>query len=153
MISPAWGVAAAAVLLLGLGLFVLAASLRRPRERRCPACQRVLLAGWTRCRFCGAAVEVARAELEFVSGPLIGQSVGLEREITTIGSVAGNTVLLADTGVSKRHVGIRRVGATYELADLGSTNGVYVNGERVARRQLAVGDVIRVGSTEIVFRT
>ena len=64
----------------------------------------------------------------------------------------GNTVLLTDTGVSRKHVGIKRVEGGYELADLGSTNGVYVNGEKVARRKLEVGDVIRVGTTEIVFR-
>ena len=95
---------------------------------------------------------VLRPELEFVSGPLSGQIVGLERDVTTIGSVAGNTVLLTDTGVSRKHVGIRRVDGGFELADLGSTNGVYVNGEKVARRKLSAGDVIRVGTTEIVFR-
>ena len=76
----------------------------------------------------------------------------LDRDVTTIGSVAGNTVLLTDTGVSRKHVGIKRVDGGYELADLGSTNGVYVNGEKVARRKLEIGDVIRVGTTEIVFR-
>jgi pSer/pThr/pTyr-binding forkhead associated (FHA) protein len=100
----------------------------------------------------GARRPAARPELEFVSGPLSGQIVGLERDVTTIGSVAGNTVLLTDTGVSRKHVGIRRVEAGFELADLGSTNGVYVNGEKVARRKLTAGDVIRVGTTEIVFR-
>jgi pSer/pThr/pTyr-binding forkhead associated (FHA) protein len=98
-------------------------------------------------------VRDARAELEFVSGPLVGRTVDLNRDVTTIGSVAGNTVHLTDTGVSRKHVGIKRLDDGYELADLGSTNGVYVNGEKVARRKLEVGDVIRVGTTEIVFRT
>ena len=44
-------------------------------------------------------------------------------------------MLLTDTGVSRKHVGIRRVDGGFELADLGSTNGVYVNGEKVARRR------------------
>jgi pSer/pThr/pTyr-binding forkhead associated (FHA) protein len=111
-----------------------------------------MLPTWTKCRFCGATAAEQRAELEFVSGPLVGQTVGLDRDVTTIGSVAGNTVLLTDTGVSRKHIGIKRVDNGYELADLGSTNGVYVNGEKVARRKLEVGDVIRVGTTEIVFR-
>ena len=152
---PAWGLPAivGGVVLLGVLLLVVAAvRKKRPRERPCTSCGRVMLPTWTKCRFCGAAATEQRAELEFVSGPLVGQTVGLDRDVTTIGSVAGNTVLLTDTGVSRKHVGIKRLDGGYELADLGSTNGVYVNGEKVARRKLEVGDVIRVGTTEIVFR-
>ncbi|HEX6839798.1 MAG TPA: FHA domain-containing protein [Polyangia bacterium] len=152
---PPWGLPAivGGVVLLGVILLVVAAARKgKPRERPCTSCGRVMLPSWTKCRFCGAAATEQRAELEFVSGPLVGQTVGLDRDVTTIGSVAGNTVLLTDTGVSRKHIGIKRVDGGYELADLGSTNGVYVNGEKVARRKLEVGDVIRVGTTEIVFR-
>ena len=134
-------------------LILIVAMVRKPkRELVCKSCQRVLMPGWTTCKFCGTPVGEIRGELEFVSGPLLGQTINLDRDVTTIGSVAGNTVLLTDTGVSRKHVGIKKVGGGYELADLGSTNGVYVNGEKVARRRLATGDVIRVGATEIVFR-
>ncbi len=152
---PPWGLPAiiGGIVVFGvLLLLVAAARKRRPREQPCRNCGRVMLPSWTTCKFCGTAVADKRAELEFVSGPLVGQTVGLDRDVTTIGSVAGNTVLLTDTGVSRKHVGIKRVDDGYELADLGSTNGVYVNGEKVARRKLEVGDVIRVGTTEIVFR-
>jgi hypothetical protein len=152
---PPWGRPAiiGGVVLFGVLLLVVAAARKqKPRERPCKSCGRVMLATWSKCRFCGAAATEQRAELEFVSGPLVGQTINLDRDVTTIGSVAGNTVLLTDTGVSRKHVGIKRVDAGYELADLGSTNGVYVNGEKVARRKLEVGDVIRVGTTEIVFR-
>ena len=153
---PAWWIYAAAaggVLLIGL-VFLIVAAARKPKrgEQRCRSCRRVMLADWDRCRFCGTAVNEVRAELEFVSGPLVGKTIDLNRDITTIGSVAGNTVLLNDTGVSRKHVGIKKIDGGYELADLGSTNGVYVNGEKVARRRLSVGDVIRVGTTEMVFR-
>jgi hypothetical protein len=152
---PPWGLPAiiGGVVLLGVVLLIVAAvRKKKPRERPCKSCGRIMLPTWTKCRFCGAAAVEQRAELEFVSGPLVGQTVGLDRDVTTIGSVAGNTVLLTDTGVSRKHIGIKRVDGGYELADLGSTNGVYVNGEKVARRKLEVGDVIRVGTTEIVFR-
>jgi hypothetical protein len=152
---PPWALPAiiGGIVAFGLLLLVIAAvRKKRPRERPCRNCGRVMLPSWTACKFCGTAVADKRAELEFVSGPLVGQTVGLDRDVTTIGSVAGNTVLLTDTGVSRKHVGIKRVEDGYELADLGSTNGVYVNGEKVARRRLEVGDVIRVGTTEIVFR-
>lgn len=152
---PPWGLPAiiGGVVLFGVLLLVVAAARKgKPRERPCASCGRVMLPSWTKCKFCGATAVAERAELEFVSGPLVGQTVGLDRDVTTIGSVAGNTVLLTDTGVSRKHIGIKRVDGGYELADLGSTNGVYVNGEKVARRKLEVGDVIRVGTTEIVFR-
>lgn len=74
-----------------------------------------------------------------------GRRLWLEREVTTIGGAASNTVALTDTVVAPRHAGIRREADGYELADLGSPGGVHVNGERVARRRLASGDVIRLG--------
>jgi hypothetical protein len=152
---PPWGLPAIVGGVVGFGLLLLliaALRKRRPKEMPCRNCGRVMLASWTKCRFCGTSVRETRAELEFVSGPLVGQTIGLDRDVTTIGSVAGNTVLLTDTGVSRKHLGIKRIEGGYELADLGSTNGVYVNGEKVARRKLEVGDVIRVGTTEMVFR-
>ena len=76
----------------------------------------------------------------------------VREEVTTIGSVAGNTVVLADPAVSRKHAGIRKVDANYELADLGSTNGVYVNGHKVPKKTLEPGDIIRVGNTEAVFK-
>jgi hypothetical protein len=153
---PPWWVyvaVAGAVVAIGLLLLILSAARKPKRDLICPSCKRIIVASWDKCMFCGTGVKELRAELEFVSGPLVGQTIRLDRDITTIGSVAGNTVLLTDTGVSRKHVGIKRVDKGFELADLGSTNGVYVNGEKVARRQLASGDVIRVGTTEIVFRS
>jgi hypothetical protein len=152
---PAWATPAIIGGVLALGILILVVAVirrRRPREIHCGSCHRVVLPTWVKCKFCGATVREMRAELEFVSGPLVGQTVGLDRDVTTIGSTAGNTVLLTDTGVSRKHLGIKRLDGGYELADLGSTNGVYVNGEKVARRKLEVGDVIRVGTTEMVFR-
>jgi hypothetical protein len=141
--------------IIALGVVLLIAAVvrrRRPQEAKCKSCGRVLLPSWTTCKFCNGAVREIRAELEFVSGPRLGTTVALDHDVTTIGSVAGNTVLLIDTAVSRKHIGIKRTDGGYELADLGSTHRVYVNGERVARRKLELGDVIRVGTTEMVFR-
>jgi pSer/pThr/pTyr-binding forkhead associated (FHA) protein len=54
--------------------------------------------------------------------------------------------------VARKHLGIRRDQSGYELADLGSVNGVTVNGQRMARRSLVSGDIIRIGASEMVFR-
>ncbi|MBX3158759.1 MAG: FHA domain-containing protein [Deltaproteobacteria bacterium] len=118
-------------------------------QKVCGGCRRVMLPVWTKCLFCGWA-PVAR--LEFILGPMANQTLNLSDEVTTIGSVAGNTVVLADPAVSRKHAGIRKVDGNYELADLGSTNGVYVNGHKVPKKTLDQGDIIRVGNTEAVFK-
>jgi pSer/pThr/pTyr-binding forkhead associated (FHA) protein len=119
------------------------------KQKVCGGCNRVMLPVWTTCLFCGWA-PVAR--LEFILGPLANQALQLTDEVTTLGSVAGNTVVLADPAVSRKHAGIRKVNGTYELADLGSTNGIYVNGYRVPKKTLEPGDIIRIGNTEAVFK-
>jgi hypothetical protein len=122
----------------------------KPKQQKiCGGCRRVMLPAWTKCLFCGWA-PVAR--LEFILGPMANQTLPLSDEVTTIGSVAGNTVVLADPAVSRKHAGIRKVDGNYELADLGSTNGVYVNGHKVPKKTLDQGDIIRVGNTEAVFK-
>lgn len=119
------------------------------KQKVCGGCRRVMLPVWTKCLFCGWA-PVAR--LEFIMGPLANQMLNLTDEVTTLGSVAGNTVVLADPAVSRKHAGIRKVDSMYELADLGSTNGVYVNGQRLPKKILEQGDIIRIGNTEAVFK-
>ena len=121
-----------------------------PKQQKiCGGCRRVMLPVWTKCLFCGWA---PMARLEFILGPMANQTLNLSEDVTTIGSVAGNTVVLADPAVSRKHAGIRKVNGNYELADLGSTNGVYVNGHKVPKKTLEAGDIIRVGNTEAVFK-
>jgi hypothetical protein len=140
------GSAVALLILIGV-----VSSRRAPKHQKvCGGCRRVMLPVWTKCLFCGWS-PVAR--LEFILGPMANQTLPLIEEVTTIGSVAGNTVVLADPAVSRKHAGIRKVEGNYELADLGSTNGVYVNGHKVPKKTLTPGDIIRVGNTEAVFKT
>lgn len=139
--------------ILGLALLVFAVARagrgRTPQGRLCGHCRRAMRPEWPRCMFCGWAPS---ARLEFVLGPLTGQSIELRDDVTTVGSVVGNSIVLADPAVSRKHAGIRRIDGGYELADLGSTNGIYVNGHRVPKKTLAPGDVLRVGNSEAVFR-
>lgn len=138
-------VVAAAVL-----LFVITRKKSGAGGRQCPRCRNAMLPSWTACMFCGWA---PMARLDFILGPLAGHSVDLATDVTTVGSVAGNTIVLADPAISRKHAGIRRgMDGMYELADLGSTNGIYVNGHRLPKKNLAPGDVIRVGNSECVFR-
>jgi hypothetical protein len=61
-------------------------------------------------------------------------------------------IQLADPNVSRKHAEVRQEGAAYWVADLGSTNGMEVNGRRQKRAKLRQGDRITLGSTELVFR-
>lgn len=142
-------IAGGAVLVLIVIVAVAAKSNKPKQQKICGGCRRVMLPVWTKCLFCGWA-PVAR--LEFIMGPMANQTLPLDGEVTTIGSVAGATVVLADPAVSRKHAAIRKVDGSYELADLGSTNGVYVNGHKVPKKTLEIGDIIRVGNTEAVFK-
>ncbi len=139
-------------LLLVAAIAVLIVRSKEQHRAVCGGCQRAMPLDWSRCLFCGWEPARPVPRLEFIVGPLAGQIVPLSDEVTTIGSVAGNTVVLSDPAVSRKHIGIRRVGDRFELADLGSTNGVYVNGHRMAKKMLDPGDIMRVGNTEMVFR-
>lgn len=61
-------------------------------------------------------------------------------------------VVLDDAGVSRRHAELRGDGGRWVIEDLGSTNGVYLNGRQVhGPHALQPGDRVEVGSTKIVF--
>jgi hypothetical protein len=143
------GIIGGGVLLLVILLVVLAKGGKKQPPRQCQQCKKTMLPAWSKCMFCGWAPS---ARLEFILGPLAGQTIRITDDMTTLGSVAGNTIVLADPAVSKKHLAIRRQDGSYEVADLGSTNGIYVNGHKVPKQPLTPGDIVRVGNTEMVFR-
>lgn len=69
----------------------------------------------------------------------------------TIGRSPECDLPIEDTQASRRHCMVVRLQSGYELTDLGSTNGTTVNSALVKKRKLQHGDVIRIGSTEIVY--
>jgi pSer/pThr/pTyr-binding forkhead associated (FHA) protein len=77
---------------------------------------------------------------------------GLAHVTTTFGRGKANTVvLLGDGSASLRHASLARTPAGYVLRDEGSTNGTWVNGERIEERLLVAGDQIQIGGTVILF--
>lgn len=70
----------------------------------------------------------------------------------TIGRSRDCDIVLEDSSVSRRHAELRPGSAGWTIADLGSTNGVRVNGQTVhGTHEVHTGDRIEVGSTEILF--
>jgi FhaA, N-terminal domain/FHA domain len=80
---------------------------------------------------------------------------GTRREVkerrVVIGRSSDCDIQLSDANVSRRHAELRQEGPSYWIVDLGSTNGMEVNGKRVKRAKLKDGDTITLGSTEITF--
>ena len=62
-------------------------------------------------------------------------------------------ITLDDANVSRRHAEVRRENGDWWIVDLGSTNGVEVNGKRVSRERLSHEDQILLGRTEITFES
>jgi hypothetical protein len=58
---------------------------------------------------------------------------------------------VTDGNASRRHAEVVQEGDTYLVVDLGSTNGTELNGRRISREELADGDRITVGGTDLVF--
>ena len=69
----------------------------------------------------------------------------------SIGREAGNLVKLDDHEVSRRHAEIRRVGSTFIVGDLKSSNGTFLNDAKVERAELSSGDRIRIGRSVLIF--
>lgn len=81
-----------------------------------------------------------------------GRTFRLGRGSNLLGRGQDAHFRLPDTGVSRQHVDISYDGQRAVLSDLGSTNGTTVNGGPVQDWQLADGDVIRMGHSEILVR-
>ncbi|KAB8145084.1 DUF2662 domain-containing protein [Chloroflexia bacterium SDU3-3] len=80
------------------------------------------------------------------------QSIPLESTMLTIGRGLNNDIILEDTRVSRHHAQLRYRSRRFWVADIGSTNGTFVNGEAVEERALNDGDVISLGGLELTFR-
>jgi hypothetical protein len=99
-------------------------------------------------RFTGAVAHVIS-----VKGSCEGQRFDIESGGATIGRGGGNAIVLrGDHKISSTHAAIRgRPNGSFYVTDLGSTNGVFVNGSQVHSHELNSGDEIRLGNTLLRF--
>ena len=80
------------------------------------------------------------------TGPNPGMVFELTKEVTLFGRDVTSDIVLGDTEVSRQHARITHTAGGYVMEDLGSTNGTFVNGERLmAPRVLNPGDLIGFG--------
>ncbi len=78
----------------------------------------------------------------------------LQADRTTVGNAAENDISLPDDPTASHlHAVLERFPAGWCVTDLGSSNGTWVNGERIwSSRRLRPGDEIRIGHTRLIFR-
>lgn len=81
-----------------------------------------------------------------------GAELRLESDMLYLGRGPDNHVVVNDKMVSRRHSVLKREGRNYMLEDLGTTNGTYVNEQRIQRHTLAQGDVVRLGGTVFTYQ-
>jgi hypothetical protein len=94
------------------------------------------------------------AQFQFVmrSGPTPGETFPLEGDQLVIGRDASNNITINDAEISRKHARLSFQGGKYILEDLGSTNGSFVNGQRLAGPVvLKPGDVVSLGEQIVLM--
>ena len=84
-------------------------------------------------------------------GPNAGSRFQLDRDKVTAGRHPESDIFLDDVTVSRRHAEFRRTSEGFEVADIGSLNGTYVNREPIEVSALTNGDEVQIGKFRLVF--
>lgn len=145
---------------------------------RCPTCEHLNEANANFCSRCGSPMGTVEAEatstltpIEVDSeeeaqlkelapgeaclivrrGPAAGAKFSLDKDTVTVGRHRESDIFLNDITVSRRHAEVRRDGQAYNVVDLGSLNGTYVNRGRVDSSPLTSGDELQIGKFRLLF--
>jgi signal transduction histidine kinase len=86
-----------------------------------------------------------------IKGADEGKQFDLTAPVLGVGRDSTNPVRLHDTEISRRHAEFRQVEGGYQVVDVGSANGTYVNNQPVKAAQLQSGDHVRIGQTVLVY--
>jgi hypothetical protein len=143
----------------------------------CPNCRSELPQGASTCPACGTHIEtdptvvfvpvseqhpaLTREEAEEVEGfsgyalvvekgPRAGLTFVLQPGSTTVGRHPDSDIFLDDVTVSRHHCRFSMGPESLDVEDAGSTNGTYVNGERVDQSVLVPGDEVLIGRFHLI---
>src|SRR5579872_5743372 len=96
---------------------------------------------------------VSQATLLVIQGVDQGTRFEVDDVDVGLGRGAQNAIRIHDTEVSRAHARLSRVNGKYQLTDLNSSNGTYVNGTLINTREIATADEIQIGRTVLLFST
>jgi hypothetical protein len=85
-------------------------------------------------------------------GPNAGARFLLDLDVITAGRHPESDIFLDDVTVSRQHAEFRRTGSTYQIVDLSSLNGTYVNRQRVHDAVLESGNDVQIGKFRMTYR-
>ena len=88
-------------------------------------------------------------KLVVLSEGLTGRTYELKVEKTTIGRLEDNAFQIPEQSVSSHHCEVLLRGSDVVIKDLDSTNGTFINGEKISERPLKPGQILRLGQVEI----
>jgi signal transduction histidine kinase/pSer/pThr/pTyr-binding forkhead associated (FHA) protein len=94
---------------------------------------------------------VAKASLLVIHGPEQGARFELGDQPAVLGRGMHTQIRIPDTEVSRMHAVIQRTAGGFQIADRNSSNGTFVNGVAVTRKELLHGDQIQLGRTVLLF--
>jgi len=94
----------------------------------------------------------SRAYLEIIDGDGKGHMITIGNRGVTIGAGSRNHLVLDDPFVSRQHCRVDRSDSSYSVRDMGSTNGIRVDGEDVSEAPMTDGTRLQVGGVLMVFR-
>ena len=89
------------------------------------------------------------SKLVLLSEGFAGRTYELNVEKTTVGRVEDNAFQIAEPSVSSHHAEIILRGSDIVIKDLNSTNGTYINGEKISEAVLKPGQVLKFGQVEL----
>ncbi|HUJ24462.1 MAG TPA: FHA domain-containing protein [Myxococcales bacterium] len=87
-----------------------------------------------------------------LNGQHKGEDFRLRVGKNVIGTAADCDIVLTDKKISRKHATIRYEGGEYQIADLDSSNGCFVNDEKVQKHDLIDNDIIKLGDIEFEFK-
>jgi pSer/pThr/pTyr-binding forkhead associated (FHA) protein len=93
------------------------------------------------------------AKLVVLSVGMTGRTQELKAEKTTIGRVEDNTFQIAEPSVSSHHCEVVLKGNEVLVRDLNSTNGTFINGEKITESIIKPGQILRLGQIEMRLET
>ena len=89
------------------------------------------------------------AKLVILNQGMTGRACELHTDRTTVGRVEDNTFQIADPSVSSHHCEVQLRGSDIVIRDLNSTNGTFINGNKIEESILQPGQILRLGQVEL----